>query len=213
MPQTRFSDIPRSQTERSQGGKGDRRLRQIRYFQAVARRRPSGLPRAGDRQTMSVPEKIDFLHKVHREEISLWDDDGSDNEIFNDYHAVENELLDHPESIQCEDLLRLLKIFDDDCFEISWQFHLSKMVFYNCCRYGRPRIAFYLQHLPDVPAGGRFHGWHFPIQWLLEGTTFPDFKAAVQEQPEEIRHLVAGVLDKVGIYPEARDELKAIVNP
>ena len=102
---------------------------------------------AGDYQMMCVSEKINFLHKVHKEEISLWDDDGNDNEIWKDYHTVQDELLNHPEMLNCEGLLHIMKIFDDDCFEISWQFHLAEMLYFNCVYYGKSRIVFYLQHL------------------------------------------------------------------
>jgi len=129
--------------------------------------------KAGDYQTMSIAEKIDFLHKVHREEIFLSDEDGNDNEIDTDFHCVQEELRKHPEMFCCEDLLHIMKIFDDDCFEISWQYHLSSMVYGNCRYYGKDRISFYLQHLQEVPVNGRFHGWHFPIQWLMDERSFP----------------------------------------
>lgn len=166
---------------------------------------------AGDYQMMCVSEKIDFLHKVHKEEISLWDDDGNDNEIWKDYHIVQDEFLHHSEILNCEDLLHIMKIFDDGCFEISWQFHLATMLYCNCVHYGKKRIAFYLQHLQEIPLNGRFHGWHFPIQWLMDEKSFPLLKEAIQEQTTETQKLVLQILDGMEAYPAEKEELKAII--
>lgn len=165
----------------------------------------------GDYRRMGIAEKIDFLCKVHREEISLWDDDGNDNEIYNDYHAVQEELLDHPEMLGCEDVLHIMKSFDDGCFELTWQFNLATMVFRNCLYYGKSRIVFYLQHLQEVPSSGRFHGWHFPVQWLLGEESFSVLKEAVLEQTPEVRKLVAEILDGIDVCQAEKEELKAAI--
>lgn len=167
---------------------------------------------AGDYQMMCVSEKIDFLYKVHKEEISLWDDDGNDNEIWDDYHTVRNELLDHSEILNCEDVLHIMRIFDDGCFEISWQFNLAKMLCRNCVYYGKSRIAFYLQNLQEVPLNGRFHGWHFPIRWLMDKEYFPLLKEAIQEQTIETKKLVLQILDGIEEYQAEKDELRAIID-
>ncbi len=166
---------------------------------------------ARDYQMMCVSEKINFLHKVHKEEISLWDDDGNDNEIWKDYHTVQDELLNHPEMLNCEGLLHIMKIFDDDCFEISWQFHLAEMLYFNCVYYGKSRIVFYLQHLNEIPENGRFHGWHFPIQWLMGEKSFLLFKEAVQEQTKETKKIVLQILDGINVYQAEKDQLKEII--
>lgn len=166
---------------------------------------------AGDYQMMCVSEKINFLHKVHKEEISLWDDDGNDNEIWKDYHTVQDELLNHPEMLNCEGLLHIMKIFDDDCFEISWQFHLAEMLYFNCVYYGKSRIVFYLQHLNEIPENGRFHDWHFPIQWLMGEKSFLLFKEAVQEQTKETKKIVLQILDGINVYQAEKDQLKEII--
>ena len=165
----------------------------------------------GDYQKMDIAEKIDFLCKVHREEISLWDDDGNDNEIYNDYFAVQNELLEHSEVLGCEDVLHIMRIFDDDCFEITWQFHLATMIFRNCLHYGKSRIVFYLQHLEEVPLNGIFHGWHFPVQWLMGGDSFSVFKEAAGEQEPKVQKLVSEILDDIDIYQTEKEELKAVL--
>ena len=150
--------------------------------------------RVGDYLMMGAAGKIEFLCRVHKEEISLWDDDGDDNEFYNDYHAVQEELLDHPEMLDCEDVLHIMKIF--------------KMVFENCLYYGKDRIVFYLRHLQEVPLNGRFHGWHFPVQWLLAEESFPALKEAVLEQAPEVQKLVSEILDGIDTDQVEKEELK-----
>ena len=166
----------------------------------------------GDYRTMCISEKIDFLHKVHKEEIPLWDDEGNDNDIWDDYHTVEKELLDYPELLSCDDMLHIMRIFDDDCFEVTWQFHLAQMLVRNCLHYGKSRIALYLRNLQEAPLNGRFHGWHFPIQWLMDGKSFPILKEAIQEQTIEIKKIVLHILDDIEVHPAERIELKAILD-
>lgn len=152
---------------------------------------------AGDYRTMCVSEKIDFLHKVHTEEISLWDDDGNDNEIWDDYHVVQEELMLHSEILTCEDLLHIMRIFDDDCFELSWQGNLIRILYRNCAYYGKDRLAFYLQHLEEVPLNGRFHGWRIALRWFMNEKDFPILQEAIQEQTIENKKLVLQILDDI----------------
>lgn len=160
----------------------------------------------GDYQTMSVSEKIEFMHKVHREEISLWDDDGNENEIWNDFHAVKDELWEQAEMLDSEDILQMMRMFDDDCFELSWQLNLAKMAARNCIHNGKGRIAFYLQHLQEIPSNGRFHGCHFVIKWFVEDD-FLTFKEAVQEQSPEIKKLILQILDDIEDHQAEKEEL------
>ena len=165
----------------------------------------------GDVWSMDLPGKIDFLHRVHTEEVSLWDEDGNDNEIWEEFHAVQQELLAHPERLGEEDLLHIMRIFDDDCFELSWQLNLAKLVYNNCLYYGGERMRVYLRHLNEVPPNGRLHGWHFPVQWFLDEKTFPAFQEAVREQPEEVQQAVLGILEGIQVYPAEKEELKAMI--
>lgn len=165
----------------------------------------------GDYQTMTLSEKIDFLHRVHTEEVSLWDEDGNDNELWNDYHTIQEELLDHPEIFDFEDILHIMKNFDDGCFELSWQLNLARMLFRSISHKGKSGIAFYIRHLQAVPENGRFHGWHIPFQWLMEEETFPDLKKVLQEQnpkDTEIKKMVLQILDDIDGYEDSTKELK-----
>ena len=57
-----------------------------------------------------------------------------------------------------------------------------------------------------------FHGWHFPVQWLMDEQTFPMLKEAIQEQTEEIQKLILEILGDIDIYPAQKEELKALIN-
>lgn len=162
----------------------------------------------GDYKAIALSEKIDFLHRVHTEEVSLWDEDGNDNDIWKDYHIVQDELLNHPEVFGFEDILHIMKIFDDDCFELSWQLNLARMVSCSISYKGKSGIDFYLRNLQAVPANGRFHGWHFPVQWLIAEETFSDLKEALQEQTPEIKKIILQILDGIDEYEDEKKELK-----
>lgn len=167
---------------------------------------------AGDCRKMSVSEKIEFLHLVHTEEISLWDDDGNENEIWKDYDAVQDELLARPEVLDCGDILHVMRIFDDGCFELSWQLNLAKILTRSCLYHGKERIALYLRHLEEVPSGGRFHGWHIPMGWLAGDENLPVFKAALEEQSPETKETILTILADMDLPPEKRAELDAVLN-
>ena len=165
--------------------------------------------KAGDYKQMTNSEKIDFMYKVHCGEISIFEEGGYDfSDAGTDFFVVEDEFIAHPESLESEDILHILRIFNDGCFEITWQFHMATMVFKNCAYYGKSRICFYLEHLQEVPENGRFHGWHFPIQWLMGEETFSVLKEAVLEQTEQTKEILLQILDEIDVYETEKEELK-----
>lgn len=166
----------------------------------------------GDYTAMNIKEKIEFLHLVHQNKISLWDENGNDNDIWNDYHAVQDELLHHPEQFELEDILRIMRNLDDDCFEITWQFHLAQMIFRGIMCQGENGIDFFLKNLREVPEKGRFHGWHFPIQWLLEEESYPILKEVLHKQTPKTKEIIMQILDGIEIYQKEKEELIELLN-
>ena len=79
------------------------------------------------------------------------------------------------------------------------------------CVLWKSRIVFYLQHLNEIPENGRFHDWHFPIQWLMGEKSFLLFKEAVQEQTKETKKIVLQILDGINVYQAEKDQLKEII--
>lgn len=56
--------------------------------------------------------------------------------------------------------------------------------------------------------GRRFHGWHFPVQWLLAEESFPALKEAVREQAPEVQKPVSEILDGIDTDQVEKEELK-----
>lgn len=65
--------------------------------------------------------------------------------------------------------------------------------------------------MEEVPLNGRFHGWHFPVQWLMGGDSFSVFKEAAGEQEPKVQKLVSEILDDIDIYQTEKEELKAVL--
>ncbi len=59
--------------------------------------------------------------------------------------------------------------------------------------------------------GRRFHGWHFPVQWLLAEESFPALKEAVREQAPEVQKPVSEILDSIDTDQVKREELKIVM--
>ena len=59
--------------------------------------------------------------------------------------------------------------------------------------------------------GRRFHGWHFPVQWLLAEESFPALKEAVREQAPEVQKQVSEILDGIDTDQVKREELKIVM--
>ncbi len=58
---------------------------------------------------------------------------------------------------------------------------------------------------------GSFHGWHFPVQWLLAEESFPALKEAVREQAPEVQKPVSEILDGIDTDQVKREELKIVM--
>ncbi len=59
--------------------------------------------------------------------------------------------------------------------------------------------------------GRRFHGWHFPVQWLLAEESFPALKEAVREQAPEVQKPVSEILDGIDADQVKKEELKIVM--
>lgn len=168
----------------------------------------------GDYKTMTISEKIDFLHKVHIEEISLFDENGNCNDIFNDFHNVEDELLHNPEQFSLDDILHMMTILDDDCFELTMNLNLIKMIYWAAVKKGETGVQFFLKNLQQIPENGRSDGLYFPIQWIIsdEDDIYCVFKNALKNQNNEIKTLILQTIEDGtdGFGMDVGDEQKDI---
>lgn len=142
---------------------------------------------------MTVLEKIEYMHKVQKGEISIFDDNGFDNADFEKYHSILDEFRFHPDTLDCDALLQIMRMFDDNCFELSWQLILAKIVVLNCEYYGKERFGFYLDNLNEVPKNGRYHGWETTIK-MMSNELNDIFKEALKDKSEEVKNLVHNIL-------------------
>ena len=60
---------------------------------------------AGTYQYMTLREKMNFLDGVHTDNIPLFDEDGDDMDTSDDYYAIRDEFLNHPEQFSLNDIL------------------------------------------------------------------------------------------------------------
>jgi len=142
---------------------------------------------------MDVLEKIEYMHRVQKGEISLFDDKGFDNEDFEKYCSILDDFRFHPDCLDCDGLLHIMRIFDDCCYELSWQYALVQMVVLNCKYYGKDRFSFYLDHLNEVPEGGRFHGWNMTMK-MMSNELNDIFEEALMTKSDDIKNIVHNIL-------------------
>jgi len=164
----------------------------------------------GDYKSMSMSEKIEFMHQVCTDKISFWGEDYDYSEAGDDFLELQKELYEHPEMLTEKDIPELMRIFDDHCYELSWQQKLSKILWNNLSEFGKDRMEVYLQNLQSVPEDGRLHGWQFPITWLTLYDTpeaFEAFRQAVLSQNEEVKKIVKEILQGTEVESENRTKL------
>jgi hypothetical protein len=134
-------------------------------------------------------------------------DDYSD--AGDDFLLLQDELRKHPESIAEDDLLRIMKIFNDSCYELSWQMTLSEILTINLIYFGETRMKLYLENLNLVPEGGRFHGWRCPVQMLIaDKEASVVFEKVALSQTDEVKKVLGGILQSLNIDSELKDKLK-----
>lgn len=75
---------------------------------------------AGTYRSMSMEEKMDFFDGVHTNHVPLFDEDGDDMETADDYYAIRDEFLEHPEQFDLKHTSDFLKMLDDDCAQPSF---------------------------------------------------------------------------------------------
>ena len=63
---------------------------------------------AGTYKSMTVKEKMEFLDGIHTDRIPLFDEDGDDMDTSDDYYAIREEFLNHPEQFSLDDILIFL---------------------------------------------------------------------------------------------------------
>ena len=68
---------------------------------------------AGTYQSMTLEEKMDFFDGVHTNRVPLFDEDGDDMDTSDDYYAIRDAFLEHPEQFTLDHILDFIKMLDD----------------------------------------------------------------------------------------------------
>ena len=140
--------------------------------------------------------------------LDLWGDDGDFSDAGEDYHKLQDELSAHPETLCEQDLLHIMSIFDDSCYELSWQNALARILARNMIFFGEDRMCVYLDALDTVPTGGRYHGWKVTVQMLLtQKDAAAVFERTVMSRPVEVKALVAEILQSIKADIPGKDDL------
>lgn len=177
---------------------------------------------AGTYQYMTLREKMNFLDGVHTDNIPLFDEDGDDMDTSDDYYAIRDEILNHPEQFSLNDILVFFEMLDDSCYQPSFMDNITAII-HNIARYYQLEgVKFLLAHLSEVPRRGYMFGLFVNVQLLIkDDVTYQLMKEAVKlAAPDTIMLLrkilsgedMPGILEKDGnvnkfpIFAESADE-------
>ncbi len=177
---------------------------------------------AGTYQYMTLREKMNFLDGVHTDNIPLFDEDGDDMDTSDDYYAIRDEFLNHPEQFSLNDILVFFEMLDDSCYQPSFMDNITAII-HNIARYYQLEgVKFLLAHLSEVPRRGYMFGLFVNVQLLIkDDVTYQLMKEAVKlAAPDTIMLLrkilsgedMPGILEKDGnvnkfpIFAESADE-------
>lgn len=164
--------------------------------------------RRGTYKSMSLQEKMDFLDGVQKEFIPIFDDDGMDMDTLVDFWDIQKEFAETPQMFATEDMVTLLHMFDDECFEITMMHELARIICRIAVHYGKEGICFLLEHLDEVPKEGRWHGYVRVTQFLMAGEDYFLLKEAVTQCTQPGRELLLAILSD-SLNKDCFDEDKA----
>lgn len=137
---------------------------------------------AGTYQSMTLEEKMDFFDGVHTDNIPLFDEDGDDMDTFDDYHAIKDEFLEHPEQFALSSILDFMEMLDDDCYQPSFMDSIIRIIC-NIVRYYRlDGVVYLLSNLRKVPARGYEYGLFWSVRCLIaDDFLYPLVKEALTQ--------------------------------
>ncbi len=170
--------------------------------------------RRGTYKSMSLQEKMDYLDGVQKEFIPIFDEDGMDMDTLVDFWDIQREFAEAPQMFTVENMVALLHMFDDECFEITMMHELARIVCGIAVHYGKEGICFLLEHLDEVPKEGMWHGHVRVMQFLMAGEDYFLLKEAVTRcvQPgrEQLLAILSDPLNEDCFDEEKAEELKTL---
>lgn len=170
---------------------------------------------AGTYQSMTLKEKMDFLDGIHTNHIPLFDEDGDDMDTADDYYAIRDEFLEHPEQFAVNHILDFMEMLDDNCYQPSFMETVVTLILNIVRFYQLEGVVYLLSHLHEVPSRGHKYGLHGSVCCLVkDDTLYPLVKEALARIRPEDRGFVLQVLSECGdeLERNRRAELEDIMS-
>ena len=168
--------------------------------------------RRGTYESMSLQEKMDFLDGVQKEFIPIFDKNGNDMDTECDFFSIQKEFKENPQMFTMENMVALMHMLDDECFEPDMMHQLVIMIRRIAVYYETKGICFLLEHFYEVPKEGMWYG-HFRImQSLMNEEYYPLLKKAVMQCAQTGREQLLAILAAYNFIDQEEnvEELKAL---
>lgn len=166
---------------------------------------------AGTYQWMSIKEKMDFFDGIHTDNVPLVDGDGDDMETADDYAAICDEFMQHPEMFALADIRLFVEMLDDWCYQPSFMDTILEIIHNIVVFYGLNGVIFLLTHFKDVPERARQYGLIGSLRRLMnDEVTYPLLKKALKQIDPSARELVQLILkgEDAPKTPEREGEIR-----
>lgn len=159
---------------------------------------------------MNDIEKIEFMRKIHCDEISIWDEYGNgpndEHERFLEIHK------EFRESGDCTLIGCLMELFDDKCYELSWMHMLEDTVCIIAERFDESGIYEILRNFKKVKQEGSFHGYFCLMNMMLSSFDTEDIINAAIKLDEKDKKLFISIIEEVkaGNHDDIEEEEKIL---
>ncbi len=151
---------------------------------------------AGTYQSMTLEEKMDFFDGVHTNHIPLFDEDGDDLETSDDYYAIRDAFLEHPEQFTLNHILDFMKMLDDECYQPSFMETIIKIIHNIVCYYQLEGVTYLFSHLREVPSRGYEYGMFWNVRYLIkDDSVYPLVKEALTQINSNDSEFVLQILE------------------
>lgn len=152
--------------------------------------------KAGTYKSMTRKEKMDFFDGVHTDNVPLFDEDGDDMDTLDDYYAIQEEFLNHPEQFSLNDILAFIEMLDDSCYQPSFMDTITKVIHQIVRFYQLEGVVFLLSHLHEVPRRGYEFGLFVTIRRIMnDDITYPLMAEALSVITPDTLKLIQKILN------------------
>ena len=151
---------------------------------------------AGTYRSMTLEEKMNFFDGIHTNHIPLFDEDGDDMDTSDDYYAIRDEFLEHPEQFTLDHILEFIKMLDDNCYQPSFMDTIMNIIHNIVCYYQLGGVTYLLSHLHEVPSRGYELGLFHNVRYLIKNdAVYPLVMEALTQISPDDREFVLQILE------------------